>query len=104
MSIIATALTLVSMLMPRYPVQSVDSTSYCQSGITASGEMTRVGIVAGNIWPLGTDLKILDGPHSGQTVQVLDRIGWGSQLDFFTWSCRGAWNYGRRQVLVEVLG
>lgn len=103
MSIIATALTVVSMLMPRAQIQDLSSTSYCQSGITASGQETRVGIVAGNMWPLGTQLRILDGTHSGQVVQVEDRIGWGSQLDFFVWSCKQAWEYGRQQILVQVI-
>lgn len=83
---------------------SVSSTSYCQSGTTASGKRTYVGEVAGNIWPLGTKLKILSGEHAGEIVTVEDRIGAHSQLDFFTWSCADAWKYGREQIKVEELG
>ena len=85
------------------PVQSVSSTSYCQSGVMADGQQTFVGAVAGNMWPLGTHLFILSGSHKGEIVQVLDRIGWGSQLDLFTWSCKQAWQYGRQQILVEAI-
>ena len=67
----------------------------------ASGQQTFVGAVAGNIWPLGTRLQILSGEHKGETVTVLDRIGAYSQLDFFSWSCADAWEYGREQITVE---
>ena len=69
----------------------------------ANGQQTYVGAAAGNMWPLGTRLDILSGEHQGITVTVADRIGWGSQLDFFTWSCSKAWQYGREQIEVEVL-
>ncbi len=84
-------------------VESVNSTSYCQAGIMASGRETFDGAVAGNRWPLGTWLFVLSGSHKGETVQVLDRIGWGSQLDFFTRSCKRAWQYGRQQIKVEII-
>ena len=82
---------------------SVSSTSYCQSGIMADGQMTHMGAAAGNMWPLGTRLEILSGSHQGTSVTIEDRIGWGSQLDFFTWSCRAAIDYGREQIEVEVI-
>jgi hypothetical protein len=85
------------------PVVSLSSTSYCQSGTMADGQQTYVGAVAGNLWQLGTWLHVITGSHAGETVQVLDRIGWGSQLDFFSWSCKRAWDYGRQQILVEVV-
>lgn len=84
-------------------IVSVSSTSYCQSGIMADGQMTHMGAAAGNMWPLGTRLEILTGSHQGTSVTIEDRIGWGSQLDFFTWSCRAAIDYGREQIEVEVL-
>ena len=82
----------------------LSSTSYCQSGTTASGKQTYPGEVAGNMWPLGTRLKILSGEHAGETVTVEDRIGWGSQLDFFDPSCHGAIKYGREQISVQMEG
>ena len=82
---------------------SVSSTSYCQSGTMASGLQTYIGAAAGNMWPLGTRLLVLSGAHRGTTVAIEDRIGWGSQLDFFSWSCADAWKYGREQIEVEVL-
>ena len=85
------------------PIFSLNSTSYCTSGIMASGVWTYVGAVANNMWPLGTRLKILSGEYAGSVVTVSDRIGWGSQLDFYTPNCGAAWNYGREQISVEVM-
>ena len=56
------------------------------------------------MWPLGTRLKILSGEHAGETVTVEDRIGWGSQLDFFDPSCHDAIEYGREQISVQMEG
>lgn len=75
----------------------MDTTSYCQSGRTASGEQTYAGEAAGNLWPFGTRLWI---QHYGEVV-VEDRIGWGSQLDVFMASCQAADEYGRRYVEVK---
>lgn len=85
------------------PSISVSSTSYCQPGTMADGQQTYIGAVAGNMWPLVTRLRILSGEHQGEIVTVADRIGHSSQLDFFTWSCTEAWNYGREQISVEVV-
>ena len=85
-------------------VMTVDSTSYCQSGTMADGQQTFVGAAAGNLWPFGTHLKLLSGKLAGTIVVVVDRIGWGSQLDLFTWSCANAFWYGRELIQVEVLG
>lgn len=84
-------------------IMTVDSTSYCQSGRTASGMETYVGEVAGNMWALGTKLRILSGEHKGEVVVVEDRIGAHSQLDFYTPSCRNALVYGREEIKIEVL-
>jgi hypothetical protein len=76
----------------------VDSTSYCQSGTTASGSQTYWGEVANNFLPLGTLIK-LDRPYLGKIYfRVMDRIGYGSQLDIFQWSCQSALDYGRREI------
>lgn len=96
---VVTTTTTTTLTPPR--VWNVSSTSYCQSGTTSSGVHTYVGEVAGNIWPLGTRLYIVSGEHAGETVTVLDRIGYGSQLDFYTPSCHDAIVYGREQIRVE---
>lgn len=87
--------------LPPPQVWSVSSTSYCTAGTMADGQQTYLGAVAGNIWPLGTVLTVLSGSHAGEQVTVADRIGWGSELDFFTWSCHAAVEYGREQIEVQ---
>lgn len=69
----------------------------------ADGHQTHVGAVAGNLWPLGTVLRVEGGKHDGSLVTVEDRIGWGSQLDFFAPSCSEAWSYGREEIEVELV-
>ena len=59
-------------------IVSVSSTSYCQSGIMADGQMTHMGAAAGNMWPLGTRLEILSGSHQGTSVTIEDVVGIGS--------------------------
>ena len=78
-------------------------TGYCQSGTMADGQETYWGAAAGNRWAFGTRLKLLTGRFAGRIVTVADRIGWGSQLDIFTWSCNEALWYGREEVQVEVV-
>jgi 3D (Asp-Asp-Asp) domain-containing protein len=81
----------------------VSSTCYAQAGQTASGQSTRSGIVANNFLPLGTRI-LLDRPAFGRRVYiVLDRIGWGSQLDIFNPSEAACVQYGRRTVGFRVL-
>jgi 3D (Asp-Asp-Asp) domain-containing protein len=76
----------------------VESTCYAQSGLTASGEQTRPGIVAANQFRLGTwitlDRKVFGRRH----YQVEDRIGWGSELDIFNSSEAACLQYGRRRI------
>ena len=82
---------------------TVDSTSYCQSGTTASGKQTYWGEVANNFLPLGTLIK-LDQPVNGKSYfRVEDHIGYGSQLDIFQWSCTAALDYGRREIGFRVV-
>lgn len=80
--------------------QLLDVTAYCWTGSrTASGQWPRVGIAAGNIWPIGT---VLDVQGVGQVV-IEDRIGHGSQLDIHMGrdGCDArADQFGRRQLRV----
>jgi len=81
---------------------TVSSTAFCQSGTTASGQQTRAGTVASNSYPLGTVLHVSDSPTGPGDFTVTDRIGSGSQLDFFVNSCSAARAYGRRSVTVSL--
>lgn len=87
-----------------HPWFGLSATSYCQAGTTASGRQTFVGEVANNMWPLGTRLKVWPPVFGLTRFVVLDRIGWGSQIDFFTPSCAAAVNFGRKVERVRVLG
>jgi len=82
-----------------YP-RSADSTAYSETGLMANGQHTHYPAVAMNIWPLGTKITLKHkGPHGRRRFIVEDRIGWGSQLDFWVSSCSYANDvWGRRQV------
>lgn len=82
----------------------VQSTGYCLDGIAASGRPPAPGEAAMNGVPLGTRVRIHDGPLAGTVVVVTDRIGHGSDLDVWFAECAAAVTYGRRIVTVELLG
>lgn len=85
-------------------ILTLESTAYEETGSTmANGEYPYFGAVACNILPLGTRIKVLDGPFAGQTFVVKDRIGWGSQLDFYLGDVAACYEYGRRVVRIVVL-
>jgi 3D (Asp-Asp-Asp) domain-containing protein len=77
------------------------STAYCDTGTMADGSYTRAGSVASNRYPLGTRLRIWPSPTGRRLFVVRDRIGWGSELDFYLPSCRAAIRWGRRIVHVR---
>lgn len=77
------------------------STAYCLSGKMADGSYTRARSVAHNGYPLGTKITV-DPPFRGVRRWVVrDRIGHGTQLDFWTPSCANAIRYGRKTVKVR---
>ena len=82
------------------------STSYssCESEtVTAAGTGTFFGEVAENTLPLGTRIY-MDYPVYGRRLfVVLDRIGSGSELDFFAPYCSWANWWGRRTVGYRVV-
>ena len=78
--------------------QAVTATSYCQSGVTASGQYTLPGEVAMNIEPLGTHIIVSPAVFERTHYVVLDRIGYGTQLDFYTVRCSDAVTFGRRVI------
>jgi 3D (Asp-Asp-Asp) domain-containing protein len=79
----------------------VTSTAYCLRGTMANGTFTRQGSVAMNMVPLGTRIKVSQSPTGRLFHTVRDRIGWGTQLDFWVASCGQAHAWGRRTVRVK---
>jgi len=77
---------------------AVVSTAYCLSGTMADGSQVRAGSVASNGFPLGSTLEIRPSPTGRRYFTVRDRIGWGTQLDFWLSSCSDARRWGRRTV------
>jgi 3D (Asp-Asp-Asp) domain-containing protein len=84
------------------------STSYCpgSSGTTmADGTPVRFGSVAQNTLPLGTRIRLIGQSFMGaRDFVVRDRIGSGSQLDFWAPSCSESISWGRRTVRFVVVG
>lgn len=90
------------------PVQAVESTSYCLDGAMADGSHTRLRAVAMNGLRLGTRIRLI-GPRSRtffglRIFYVRDRIGSGSELDFWHPSCATSRAWGRRPVRYQVMG
>lgn len=81
---------------------AVVSTAYCLGGTMADGTPVRAGSVANNFLPLGTRVTVTASPTQRRRFVVRDRIGWGTQLDFWTPSCTRARAWGRRTVRLHV--
>jgi len=83
------------------------ATAYCLKGRTASGGGVRRGIVAADrrVLPLGTRIQISAGAYSG-TYTVADTGGAvkGNILDIWMPSCAEANRFGRRTVMVSIVG
>lgn len=82
---------------------ALESTSYCQGTVTASGHAPYLGEVANNTWPLGTRIQASPAVFGRTRFKVEDRIGAYSQIDFYTPSCTQADDFGRRVERVTVL-
>jgi len=119
------ALALAMMLAPVYALNAdahrtltVSSTAYCSSEpggqITADGSRTYFGEVAtprpglyGSL-PLGTLIELISPRQityrnrTRRLFRARDRIGYGSQLDFFFPSCAAMNAWGRRTVTFRV--
>ena len=76
------------------------STSYCLSGRMADGTYVRAGSVAHNGFALGTRIWVEPAFFGRHRFTVRDRIGWGTQLDFWAPTCARAFAWGRRVVRV----
>lgn len=74
------------------------ATSYCLRGTMADGTYTRTGSLAHNGFRLGTKLWATPAVFGRHRWTVRDRIGWGSDADFWAPSCSQAVAFGRRGV------
>lgn len=73
-------------------------TYYCDSvNLTASGVRVGIGVIASNIFPFGTRLTVPDIRYSGV---VLDRIGWGTQVDVWLPCGQRGFPSGMHRVIV----
>lgn len=82
-------------------VLTTSSTAYCLSGTMADGTTVRPGSIAHNGYPLGTHITVRPSPTGRRRFVVRDRIGWGSELDFWLPTCGAARAWGRRAVHVS---
>jgi 3D (Asp-Asp-Asp) domain-containing protein len=78
-----------------------NSTSYCLQGRMADGSYTRSRSLAHNGYPLGTRVWVTPAVRGLHRWVVRDRIGWGSQADFWTPSCAQARAFGRRTIYIR---
>jgi 3D (Asp-Asp-Asp) domain-containing protein len=86
----------------------VQATAYCQTGTTASGTITRRGVIAADprVFPMGT-LVHLDVPLPGYSgtyrVEDTGRGVKGHVLDIYMPSCAAAKRFGRRRVTARIV-
>jgi 3D (Asp-Asp-Asp) domain-containing protein len=81
--------------------RQTDSTPF----ITASGSKVKDGIVANNLLPFGTRIKIPE-IYGNKVFVVEDRMNWRKshyQLDIWFPDYRQAKNFGAKRVVVEIL-
>lgn len=87
-------------------VMRAESTSYCVRGKMADGTQTRNHSVAMNSLPLGSKIRLIR-PRTFRGMRnfvVRDRIGHGSELDFWNPSCSHATGrWGRKTVKIKVI-
>ena len=92
----------------RREILQVEATAYCTEGETASGVLTRRGIVAADprVIPLGSRIRVdgLGRRHS-RTYDVEDtgRLVKGREIDIFMADCDAAKEFGRQTAQVRVL-
>ena len=104
---LAAALTCAGVAGAKSTTYTASSTAYCDRGDTAMQKpgggayQTGPGVAASNRHPLGTKITVLGkgGPGGRKRWRIRDRIGWGSDLDFWVPSCSDARNkWGRKTV------
>lgn len=98
------ALLCLWMVTDSWGASGADSTAYCLRGTMADGTYTRHRSVAMNRHPLGTRIYVLGrgGPNGLRRFIVRDRIGYGSEMDFWRPSCSLARAWGRRNVSYKI--
>ena len=83
-----------------------EASAYCLRGRTASGQMTRPGVLAADprVLPIGTVVHLEAGQYTG-IYTVLDTGGKvkGKRVDIFCASYAEAVRFGRRTVRVKVV-
>ncbi len=82
-------------------VQQTDSTPF----VTASGDMVKDGIVANNLLPFGTKIKIPE-LYGNKIFEVQDRMNWRKsyyQLDVWFPKYEQAKNFGTKKEIIEIL-
>lgn len=87
--------------------RSFRATAYCLRGRTATGGSVRRGIVAADrrVLPLGTRIQLSAGAYSGiYTVADTGGAVRGRTIDIWMPSCAEANRFGRRTVMVSVVG
>ncbi len=98
------AAALVAVPADASTVRRAESTSYCLSGRMADGSYVRAGSVAMNRHPLGTRIVLVGQTFRGRRRFVVrDRIGHGSELDFWSPSCAASIRWGRKTVRYRIL-
>lgn len=93
---IATAFVLIA--EEEVEAYTVGSTSYCLSGTMADGTGVRPGSAASNAHPLGTKIYTSRPVFGLRRWTIRDRIGYGSQLDFWAPACSMSTAWGRRTI------
>jgi 3D (Asp-Asp-Asp) domain-containing protein len=90
-------------LLAPSPAAAATAYSPCSSGtVMADGTPTRRGSLAHNGLPLGTRVWVQPAVFGRHRYTVRDRIGYGSEADFWTPSCSAAVAFGRRTVQITV--
>lgn len=82
------------------PAEAV--TSYCLRGRMADGSYTRPGSVANNAYRLGTKVYVTPAVMGRRRWVIRDRIGWGTDWDFWSPSCAAARAFGRRERSIRL--
>lgn len=95
------SIVLMSLAVRHY---DVSSTCYHQGSITASRRSVFVGEVANNFLALGTHIRLDRSVFGRRRFIVLDRIGWGSELDIYGPSEAACIRYGRQRISFTVVG
>ena len=87
-------------------IVTLNCSAYCDKGITASGEYVREGICAvdrinGVLVPFNTKIIL----PNGKVLIVKDRFGanHNNHLDIWMASENDCWNFGRRNLICEVI-